>query len=68
MSVTTRPGAIALILTPRGAASMAAERTSEITAALEAEYSEKPGLGLRTPLTEALTTILPRPCANITGS
>ena len=37
MSVTTRPGAIALILTPRGAASIAAERTSEITAAFDAE-------------------------------
>ena len=37
MSVTTRPGAIALIRTPRGAASIAAERISEITAAFEAE-------------------------------
>ena len=37
MSVTTRPGAIALIRTPRGAASSAAERIMEIAAAFEAE-------------------------------
>jgi hypothetical protein len=37
MSVTTRPGATALIRTPFSAASIAAERVSEITAAFDAE-------------------------------
>ena len=37
MSVTTRPGATALMRTPFSAASIAAERVSEITAAFDAE-------------------------------
>jgi hypothetical protein len=37
MSVTTRPGATALMRTPFSAYSIAAERVSETTAALDAE-------------------------------
>ena len=37
MSVTTRPGATALMRTPFSAYSMAAERVSETTAAFDAE-------------------------------
>src|SRR3546814_7364489 len=65
IGVTTRPGEMALMRMPAGAYSIAAERVSEIAAALEAASSDRPGLGLRRPLTEALLTITPPPCVSI---
>ncbi len=62
MSVTTRPGATALMRTFFSAYSIATDRVSETRAAFDAEYSASPGFGLRRPLTEVLTTMAPPPC------
>jgi hypothetical protein len=57
MSVTTRPGATALTRIPSPAYSSAADRVSDSAAALDADYTDRPGFGLRIPDTEALSSV-----------